>query len=180
MEKFWYPLIQKNDEDIKIQSFILDKRYFAGRREFHSPMELLTQVLFDRLEWHPSENCIVVFDQMEGAIRSKKGSHGEILRVANREININSFCTQYTHSEVRFEKSSNSNFLQIADTVSYNVWRQFVEYGDQWEKRGGKLPTYKFFEKLKNNFFCSEDGDIAGYGIIKHPDPSKIKWNKFE
>ena len=32
MEIFWYPLIQENFENIKIQSFVIDKRYFGGRR----------------------------------------------------------------------------------------------------------------------------------------------------
>lgn len=34
---------------------------------------------------------------------------------------------------VSFDNSANSNFLQLADIVAYNVWRQFVEYGDEWD-----------------------------------------------
>lgn len=68
MDIFWYPLFQTNQGCIKIQAFVLDKRYFAGKR-VHSPVEILTQTLFDRVERYPVDNCTIVFDQMERAIK---------------------------------------------------------------------------------------------------------------
>ena len=177
MEEFWYPLFQENKNSVKIQAFVLDKRYFAGKR-IHTPIEILTQTLFDRVERYPAENCTIVFDQMEKAIKSEKGAQGKILKVSKKEVNIGSFYSQYTHADVRFEKSVNSNFLQMADTASYNVWRQFVDFGDSWDDPKETLKMYHYFEKISDNFFHSPTGQISGYGIIKHPNPARIKWSK--
>ena len=92
-----------------VQAFVLDKRFFAGRRSRFSPLALLSQVVFDRLVMaYPIDGCVVVFDQMENSIKSTKNDHGEIIKISNQEINPSPFYSKYSHSEVRFEKSSNS------------------------------------------------------------------------
>jgi hypothetical protein len=96
------------------------------------PLELTSQVLFDRVELHPSRKCSIVFDQMDAQIKSITHQQGKIIRIANREVDLRSFRQKYSHTEVRFERSSNSNFLQLADTAAYNVLRQFIEHGDAW------------------------------------------------
>ena len=44
--------------------------------------------------------------------------------------------------ELRFERSLNSNFLQLADIVVYNVYRQFIDFGGVTEK------AYHYFKKI--------------------------------
>ena len=177
VHNFWYPLFKK--EDLVIQSFVIDKRYFAGKRELSTPLGLLTQMLFDRLVKFQSDDCTVVFDQMENDIRSTKNEQGIILKVSRQEINASPFHATYSHSKIQFEKSSTSNFLQLADTVAYNVFRQFVTYGDQWEELDGqKIDVYPFLEKIVECLHCSSSGVVAGYGIVKYPDPIKKKWSK--
>jgi len=172
----WYRVFSDYPQGIQIQAFVLDKRYYRNKREDFTPLQILTQVLFDRVEMHPTRECHVVFDQMEEQITSTKFDHGEMLKISNREVNLGSFHEKYTHASTRFEKSSKSNFLQLADTVAYNVYRQFVDHGDAWESGyPSELATYPFFERLAQNFY-HKDGRVAGIGVVKLPDPGKRPW----
>jgi hypothetical protein len=172
----WYSFFENNPTAIQIQAFVLDKRFFKDRRGVCTPLQFLTQVLFDRVELHPNRDCSIVFDQMDNEITSERNQHGEILKISKKEIDLGSFHQKYSHLKPRFEKSSQSNFLQLADTVAYNVLRQFIDHGDRWEDISAtSLTTYPFFERIVNNFYHL-DGRIAGIGIVKVPDPSKQKW----
>ena len=118
IEQFWYSIL--TDSDIKLRAIIVDKRYYRNpRHDGQSPLELAAETLFDRTEWYPDKNCTIVFDQMDRQIESTTSEQGKILRIFGRTINIDQ--QKYHHAEVRFEKSSHSNFLQLADTVAYNV-----------------------------------------------------------
>lgn len=177
IDNFWYPLF--NPENVIVQAFVLDKRYFASKRNTNTPLSLLTQMIFDRLVKYPVDECIVIFDQMESDIRSIKNAHGEMLQVSKQEINPSPFFGQYSHSEIKFEKSSNSNFLQLADTAAYNIFRQFVDHGDEWENpKGTTLNTYPYFKRIEDCIYCNEAGLIAGFGIVKFPDLKKVRWAK--
>lgn len=175
MEDFWYSLF--TPENFTIQAFVLDKRYYASaKRNQYKPIAILTQVIFDRISMYPADKMIVVFDQMDKNIKSTKNDHGVILKVSSEGVNTSDYCSLYKHSEVRFEDSFNSNFLQISDTIAHNIFRQFVHYGDNWEDLDKKsLETYPYFEKMiscihhKNNI-------ISGIGVIKVPDFVKKKW----
>jgi hypothetical protein len=167
----WYRVFSDNLNTIQIQAFVLDKRFFKKRK--FSPLKILTQVLFDRVEMYPSLNSFIVFDQMDSQIHSEKNQHGEILKISNREINLGSFHKRYTHAKPVFEKSKNSNFLQLADTVAYNVWRQFVDHGDWWDNdKSTELKMYPYFQRIVQHFY-QKNGRISGIGIIKVPDLKK-------
>ena len=75
-----------------------------------------------------------------------------------------------------FKNSALSHHIQVADIIAYNVYRQFVEYGEAWEDSINKeLPTYAWLEKLSHKF-RNNDGRIQGFGIIKMPIINRIKW----
>ena len=174
----WYKIFEDNKNTIQLQAFVLDKRFYGPMRSKCTPLQILTEVLFDRVELHPSKNCTIVFDQMDREIKSEKHRHGEILKISKKEINLGSFQTKYSHNPPRFESSKNSNFLQLADTVAYNVYRQFIDYGDLWEDKNVKnLKVYDFLNKITDNFY-HKNGRIAGFGIVKIPDRVKIKWGR--
>lgn len=174
----WYKIFSENSATVQIQAFVLDKRFYKKRK--YSPLKILTQVLFDRVEMYPSGKSFIVFDQMESRIHSERNEQGEVLKISNREINLGSFHKKYSHVKPRFEKSKNSNFLQLADTVAYNIWRQFVNYGDWWdEKEKKKLKIYPYFQRIAPNFY-HKNGRISGIGIIKVPDLKKIQWRNLK
>jgi hypothetical protein len=181
IEDHWYKLFEDHKDGIQLQAFVLDKRYYKNKRPECTPLELTSQVLFDRVELNTNRQCSIVFDQMDAQIKSIKHQQGRILRIANKEVDLHSFKQKYSHTEVRFEKSSNSNFLQLADTAAYNVLRQFIDNGDEWEEPSSQdLKTYPYFDRVSDNFYCNvQDQQVAGYGIIKIPNgPSRHRWSK--
>lgn len=179
VEQKWYPLFETFQKDLQIQAFVLDKRFYNSKREKVTPLQETVQVLFDRVELHPNCSCEIVFDQMDSNIRSQKHNHGSILSISRKQLDLHSFQKKYSHSNIRFEESLRSNFLQLADTVAYNVYRQFVEHGDSWEEgsHGSALKGYAFFSKIEKNFY-HRDGRISGYGIVKLPDLNKGVWER--
>lgn len=174
----WYGLFSKYQ--IEIQAFVLDKRYFFKKRSTCTPLQELVQVVFDRVELHPKRDCKIVFDQMDREIKTLKHNSGQIIKISNKEIDLGSFQKKYSHREVIFESSKTSNFLQMADNVAYNVYRQFIDYGDDWDNKDIKrIKMYPFFEKISDNFYCDpKTNRVAGYGLVVIPSPIKIRWCK--
>jgi hypothetical protein len=176
----WYAIFE-NCPQIKIQAFVLDKRFYKNKRTTYSPLQLLTQVVFDRVELNErAHECIIVFDQMDGEISSEKHQHGDILKISDKVISLGSFHNHYTHTRPRFEKSQSSNFLQLADTIAHNVWRQFVHFGDVVDDKFiQNKKFYSYFERIIPNLY-SKNGKISGVGVIKVPDPKKSEWLRFD
>ena len=181
VEDFWYPLFDEGK--MQLIAIVVDKRYYKKLRPTRGALEIAVETLFDRNDLHPDRECTVIFDQMEDEIRSRRRDQGKVFRIADTKIDLGDgkFANKYHHVSLSFEKSEKSNFLQLADMVAYNVWRQFVDFGDEWDKhcysqpeKHRKLKTYGYFERISNQFLHSnDDGRVNGYGIIKLPDP----WN---
>lgn len=179
VEQFWYDIFETHTDQIQIQAVILDKRYYKNPRVENKPLELATQALFDRVELHPNRQCTIVFDQMDAQIKSKTRDQGQILKISDKTIDLDSFRDKYSHTSVSFEKSHHSNFLQLADTAAYNVLRQFIEFGDSWEGLEDSLKMYPYFDRISKNLYCHPTTQqVKGYGLIKLPDPKGKKWKK--
>ena len=123
---------------------------------------------------------------MDNHIKSDKRNQGKVFEIANTKIDLKDgkYKNKYSHTSVNFDNSFNSNFLQLADIVAYNVWRQFVDYGNEWDSHSPvgehrKLPTYPYFEKISNCFYHDDNNKVSGMGIVKLPDPYNKKkgWN---
>ena len=185
IDNFWYPLY--TSYPLQIISIIVDKRYFKNlRHEGKMPLEIAAEALFDRTELHPHRECNIIFDQMDDHIKSKKHDQGKVFEIAGTKIDLanGKYKNKYSHTLVSFDDSANSNFLQLADIVAYNVWRQFVDYGDEWDTHSPegehrKLPMYPYFEKISDCFYRDKNNKVSGRGIVKLPDPhNKQKgWN---
>lgn len=169
----WYRIFSQHHKKIRLQAFVLDKRYYSTQRKEHSPLQCLSQVLFDRVELNPRRECTIVIDQMDKEIKSHKNRQGEILKISNKEVSLHSYQEKYSMLDVRFESSATSNFLQLADTIAYNVYRQFVDFGKLSSKPTPKN-TYPFLLRTIPNF-CTRNGRINGCGIVKVPKVSPSK-----
>jgi len=112
---------------------------------------------------------------LEEDISSEKREQGDILKVSSHEIDLHVFFNKYSHADISFLKSSFSNFLQIADTVAYNIFRQFVDHGDKWDGSDKIEKMYPYFEKIYSNFYCIEgQNNPKGIGITKIPDANSF------
>ena len=69
---------------------------------------------------------------------------------------------------LRFVNSAYSEMVQIADLVSYNVYRQFREHGDEWEDGSSArtLPTYPYFQRIVGKFLCDPENRLQVYGTV--------------
>lgn len=76
----------------------------------------------------------------------------------------------------RFVDSAASDLVQVADVVAYNVLRQFRDYGAEWEQHLHKLPMYDHFRKISGKFRQADDGTVDGYGIVKFPVRTRVRW----
>lgn len=78
---------------------------------------------------------------------------------------------------IKFVNSANSHLIQVADVISYNVYRQFKEHGDAWETTGQRLlPSYEWFSRIGRKFRQGPNQRIQGYGIVKFPMRKRVAW----
>lgn len=78
--------------------------------------------------------------------------------------------------DLRFQSSARSELIQVADLVAYNVYRQFVEHGEDWERLAPTLPTYTYFDRLGVKFRRGPGNRVQGYGIVKVPMKRRVPW----
>ena len=140
VEDFWYGLF--TPDNFTIQAFVLDKRVFSERDK--SPTALLTQLMFNTIRNHPNTITNIIFDQMEENTGSRRSDQRVIDEVA---LSSGIFESHPSVQPVQFENSSGSNFLQIADTVAYNVFRDFYKGGSE------KGEVYPYLEKILPCFY---------------------------
>jgi len=76
-----------------------------------------------------------------------------------------------------FSDSKSDERIQLADLVAYNVYRQFVDHGEDWEADVEKLPLYQYLAVWGKKFCHSPSGQVAGYGIIKFPTVNRKYWS---
>ncbi len=79
----------------------------------------------------------------------------------------------------RFVFSEDSNLVQAADLIAYNVHRQFRDYGEEWEQVATPprpLPMYEPLARVVHKFRMNDQGRIQGYGIVKVPLLRQVPW----
>ncbi|MBN2308847.1 MAG: DUF3800 domain-containing protein [Candidatus Hydrogenedentes bacterium] len=77
---------------------------------------------------------------------------------------------------LKFSDSRSDERIQLADLVAYNVYRQFIEHGEDWDRDSESLSTYEYLRRLAPRFCQDKNGRIAGYGIVKFPQIGKRRW----
>lgn len=179
-EKF-VDLIARYKEEIKIMAVVFDKRYYGVKKRDMAegtPLLKTTQVLLERLEFAGNYN-ILIFDQMESSLRLTIGQHGRILKVLQRNEGMEKiYVNKYDSvTDIKFMESWAENFLQVADVCAYNVFRQFVQFGREWEGKS-KLSLYPYFNRIRCNFFFNpKNCHVRGCGLVCVPDKNKVNWN---
>lgn len=77
---------------------------------------------------------------------------------------------------ISFADSRADERLQLADLVSYAVYRQWIEYPQAWDADTQQLPLYDYLGRLGGKFCCGPEGVIAGYGLVKFPTKARRRW----
>jgi hypothetical protein len=76
---------------------------------------------------------------------------------------------------ISFRDSKLDERLQLADLVAYATYRQFVDYGADWEDDSKPLELYEYLGRLAPKF-RNRNGRIQGYGIVKFPMNRRVPW----
>ncbi len=75
-----------------------------------------------------------------------------------------------------FSDSRSDDRLQLADLAAYAVYRQFVEFGAEWDGKDNKLPVYEYFGRIAPKLRANAEGVFAGYGVAKFPRTTWKRW----
>ena len=185
-----YDMISNYSDKLKLISTVFDKRYYGDekrKRGEGNPLAKTSQIIFERLQYLGTYH-VLVFDQMEASLKVDKGNNGKILKVLqNNEEMEQIFVQSYDKIiDIKFIKSCNENFLQIADLCAYNVYRQFVHFGREWsgskKSKDGRsvMDMYEYFDRIRCNFVHLPQGvqkKVCGVGMVCIPDFDKCNWD---
>ncbi len=176
--------IEKERQRIKIIAVVFDKRFYGKTKRKTPDGNILgktTQVLLERVHYSKTPHKIY-FDQMISSLKLHKGRHGNILHVWKNSFGMKQFYVSNYENilEISFKNSSADNFLQIADLCAYNVYRQFVHYGREWQRpKCENILLYQYFDKIRCNFITL-NGRVSGVGLVCIPNLPKHNWDILE
>ena len=172
--------------DLELVACVVDKQHMRekyGELAWYPPAAAYEPIIQRAQNWLDDGlggDVMVVVDDMTGA--TPKGNQ--------YRLNLTNHHSQLKKSGSRlwpgmkfpglrsllFVDSRRSDLVQVADLVAYNVYRQFREYGEQWEQHLDSLPTYDWFRRIAAKFRRDSEGRIQGYGVVKIPLINKVKW----
>lgn len=170
--------------DISFIAAIVDKKHTQEKypKPWYAPA-IAYELLLHRaqLELGDSACLAVIIDDMTGKTpkgnefkRNLTSQHFSLKKRGGQLIKGCQFPCLYSQ---RFINSALSHLVQVADVAGYNVYRQFVAHGENWETAPPTtLPTYDHFRKIAGKFRQDENGRIQGYGVIKFPMLNRIQW----
>lgn len=172
----WYAAVLSTDLlfiAAVVDKIHMDEKY---RERKHYPMGVAYDCLIQRVQQEIGRRGIVnvTMDDMTG--KSPAGNnHKDMLARQHRRFvrNGSSLLAGMRFDclgpRLRFMSSAVSHMVQVADIAAYNVFRQFTDYGEEWEQGLDSLPTYEYFRRLSQKFRMGPNGEISGYGVVKFP-----------
>lgn len=185
VEEFYRAIV---DSELTLIAGVVDKVHMRedyGDRAWYPPAaayEMLLQRAHAEIAGlPPGSSFSVIVDDMSGAT-PKGNQYRENLRRHHRQLKATGSTLWKGISfgrlrGIRFVDSKQSELLQVADVVAYNVYRQFRDYGEEWETRGLPiLPAYDWFSRIVAKFRKGPMGRIQGYGVGKMPLRTRVRW----
>lgn len=172
--------------DLVLLGAVVDKKHMQedyAPNPWYAPA-VAYDVLLQRVEQqvkHPAQVSVII-DDMTGATPKGNQYKANLQKQHQRFIQRGSALRKgmdfrCLHGSLKFVNSAHSQVLQISDLVSYNIHRQFMDYGDDWETAGiGKLPTYAYLKRILVKFRQGREGRVQGYGIAKFPLRKRVRW----
>ncbi|MCB9896586.1 MAG: DUF3800 domain-containing protein [Planctomycetes bacterium] len=177
-----YPWLE--NAPIRLLAAVVDKQQMEARyKEPHYSGTVAYTVFLQRLQKYAAKvnaTANVVFDDPAGKSPGGFDWRDLLLRLHAKLLKHGCPYTRTTFDRIgtlTFTDSTASPFVQIADQVSYNVFRQFRDHGDAWEDDSLKnLPMYKYFQLMIDMFDQGPSRQFAGFGVTKWPIDKKVQW----
>lgn len=162
--------------NITIIASVIDKKQMQDQyKQPQSPSSLAYRLLFERIELFLENRSnsfgLILFDKITDLQVMKKGyedlltqQHLRYLEKGTEFVRVNRIV-----EGLLFVPSHENNLLQLADLCGYNIYRQFVMYGDEWNAHHRFTSRYPYFAKIESKLDRSPAGEYLGYGIKKFP-----------
>lgn len=180
----WYDLM--SSDDLSYLAAVVDKPQMRAR--------------YDKAAWYPSATAYRFLLQRYQLELQKRGRLGhvrvddmsgstpahnqwrDLLRNQHRRLKADGCSiTKLTFGNVAdkltFGNSARFDLLQVADVVAYNVYRQFRDHGDEWDRQDSEhVPIYPWLGRVLPRFVMGPDNRLEGWGIVKWPSDRKSRW----
>jgi hypothetical protein len=139
-----------------------------------SPSSLAYRLLIERIEAFLAKqerHGVLIFDKITDLEINKKGYENLLARQHQRYLEKGTEFVQISQiiEGLLFIPSHENNQLQLVDLCAYNVYRQFTDYGEEWQKKRGFTTKYSYFERIEGLLDRSASGRIDGYGLKLFP-----------
>lgn len=187
----YYDLIIESE--LQIVAAVVDKQHmqelyanpwYAPAVAYDLVMQRVAQTFYEP-DYDPE--CVgVLIDDMTG--KTPKGSeykknlqrhHADLRKNGSRLLPKAHFSCLTPN--ITFKNSAISHLIQVADIVSYNIYRQFLEHGEQWEENTSEhIPLYNWFQRLLPKFRQGPNQRVQGYGVAKMPMKQRVPWSIVE
>ena len=171
--------------DLVLIGAVVDKKHMQEDyfRPWYAPA-VAYDVLLQRVEQQVTRpaQVSVIIDDMTGATPKGNQYKTNLSRQHQQFMQRGSLLRKglsfsCLHGSLKFVNSAHSQTLQVADLISYNIHRQFMDHGDAWETAGlGTLPTYHYLKRIIVKLRQGLQGRVQGYGIVKFPLRKRIPW----
>ncbi len=162
--------------NVVIFASVVDKHQMQAQyTEPQSPNSLAYRHIFERIELFLQHQAkthgILIFDKITEAEISKKGYENLLARQHLRYLEKGTDFVRVSQiaEGLLFIPSHENNLLQLADLCAYNVYRQFVDHGAEWDVQGTFTSRYSYFERIEPKIHCRPAGGYAGWGLQKFP-----------
>ena len=170
------------DADLMLVASVVDKAHTQEDYEnpWYAPAIAYELVLQRVQQQMPKGDTVaVLIDDMSGATpkgnQYKKNLIAQHKRLKTFGGSLRDFDFPCLASQ-KFVNSAASQIIQVADVAAYNVHRQFIDHGEDWERTAPKLTMYPHFNKISDKFRKGENGRVQGYGIAKFPLRNRVIW----
>jgi len=177
-----YPWLES--APVRFLAGVVDKKKMEQRYKHpHYAGAVAYTVLLQRLQKYVAKRGgtgNLVFDDPAG--KSPGGFEWRELLMRQHSMLLKNGCpyTKKAFDDIgtlTFTDSAASPFVQVADQVAYNVFRQFRDHGDAWEDAPhDSLPLYDYFQKMIGMFDLGPSRQLAGFGVTKWPIDTKVEW----
>jgi hypothetical protein len=179
----YYSLIV-DDADLVFIAAVVDKLHM--QEDYHDPWyapAVAYELLLQRAQQHvgSKDSVAVIIDDMSGATpkgnQYKKNLKAQHVRLKSHGGDLRKGLDYSCLATQKFVNSASSQILQVSDVAAYNVYRQFLDHGDAWERSSEKLTTYPPLRRLLPRFRSDgSTGRVQGYGIVKFPLRHRVSW----
>lgn len=167
-ESVYQELLKHN---LSLVAAVVDKKAMLQRKpDPEEPLVCTYTALLEQVELflaRTQTQGIIVFDKISS--RLWKEGYEQVLasrHVDHQRTETNGYPSRIVEG-LLFIPSHESNMIQLADLCAYNIYRQFVDWG---EERPHFVNRYPYFAKIEPIFWRNASESYWGYGLSCLPE----------